>query len=75
MSRPPFIASCSFWESTAAAAAYAFTQHAPHSEAMAANATETFHTRDAYIRFRPYGTTGSLEGVNPLASGIFPVPQ
>ncbi len=75
MARPPFLATCSLWESTDALSAYAYGPHDPaHPDAIAADRAKPFHHQEAFIRFRPYGSTGSLAGRNALAETWMHVP-
>ena len=68
--KPPFVATCSLWESTDALAAYAYGgRDRPHPQAIAADRADPFHHRSAFVRFEPLATSGSLEGRNPLAAG------
>lgn len=68
MARPPFVATCSLWESTEALSDYAYGPDNPaHPDAIAADRAKPFHHQEAFIRFRPYGSQGSLRGRNPLA--------
>ncbi len=67
LGRPPFVATCSLWQSTEALSAYAYaSDETAHPGAIAANRTKPFHHRSAFIRFRPYQSHGSLGGRNPL---------
>lgn len=67
MAKPPFVATCSLWESGHAAAAYAYgANDAPHQAAIDADRAKPFHRQNAFIRFRPYDSVGRLEGKNPL---------
>ena len=68
LARPPFVGTCSLWESTDALTAYAYGPVDPaHPDAIAADRAAPFHHRSAFVRFRPYGTEGGLDGRNPLA--------
>jgi len=68
LAKPPFVATCSLWESTDALSEYAYSGHTPeHPGAIAADHAHPFHHQSAFIRFRPYGSVGSLDGRNPLA--------
>jgi hypothetical protein len=68
LARPPFVSTCSLWESTRALATYAFGRADPaHPDAIAAGEAKSFHHQQAFIRFRPYGSVGGLDGRNPLA--------
>lgn len=72
LARPPFVATCSLWESTAALSDYAYGGSAdPHPEAIAADRDDGFHRRSAFVRFRPLEVGGSLSGRNPLAADRF----
>jgi hypothetical protein len=66
MARPPFLSTCSLWQSSDALSAYAFTQGGAHHGAIAADRGKPFHHQSAFIRFRPYASAGSLDGKNPL---------
>jgi hypothetical protein len=67
---PKIVATCSVWESSKAAATYAFGHREPaHSNAIAAGEEKPFHHQQAFIRFRPYAAAGHLDGKNPLAAG------
>jgi len=71
LARPPFVATCSVWESTRALAAYAYGQRDPgHPEAITADRSKPFHRRSAFVRFRPYAMNGSLAGKNPLPESV-----
>lgn len=65
--RVPFLATVTMWESTQAAAAYAYGRQRPaHGEAMAKSDEKAFHHESAFIRFAPMKIEGSLGGSNPL---------
>jgi hypothetical protein len=66
LARPPFVSTCSLWESSDAARAYAFERGVAHNDAIATGRAKPFHHREAFIRFRPYASTGHLDGRNPL---------
>jgi hypothetical protein len=66
LARPPFVATCSLWQSTQALSAYAFGRTPAHPDAIAADQAQPFHHQSAFIRFRPCDSTGSLGGKNPL---------
>ncbi|MCU1465177.1 MAG: hypothetical protein JWM72_1105 [Actinomycetia bacterium] len=71
LARPPFVATCSLWESSDAIARYAFDDAtAAHPLAISAGRTKPFHHQEAFIRFRPVASAGSLAGANPLTAGI-----
>jgi hypothetical protein len=68
LARPPFVATCSLWESTRALSTYAFGRSEPaHPDAIAEDHAKPFHHQSAFIRFRPYGAHGGLDGTNPMA--------
>jgi hypothetical protein len=64
--RPPFVATCSLWESAEASTAYAYTHGDAHNDAIAAGRAKPFHHQEAFVRFRPYASVGYLDGKNPL---------
>jgi hypothetical protein len=67
LARPPFVSTCSLWESTRALSTYAYGRAEPaHPEAIAAGERKPFHKQQAFIRFRPTATAGALDGRNPL---------
>jgi hypothetical protein len=71
LARPPFVATCSLWESSEAIATYAFDDaNAAHPSAIRADRTKPFHHEQAFIRFRPIAVRGSLGGTNPMRAGI-----
>lgn len=73
MARPPFVSTFSLWESTRASSTYAFGNAEPaHPEAIAESERKAFHHQQAFIRFRPYGSVGHLDGRNPLAEAWMP---
>ncbi len=68
--RPPFVATCSLWESSDASRAYAFSAGHAHNDAIAKGRAKPFHHQEAFIRFRPYGSVGHLDGRNPLPDSV-----
>jgi hypothetical protein len=72
---PKIVATCSLWESTRAAATYAYGHREPaHSDAIASGEATPFHHQQAFIRFRPYAAHGALSGRNPLPAGALAKP-
>jgi hypothetical protein len=70
LAKPPFLATCSMWESVDALSEYAYGAANPaHAEAMKVNHAKPFHHEQAFIRFRPYDSVGHLDGKNPLPDG------
>jgi hypothetical protein len=70
LARPPaLVATFSLWRSTAAMRAYAHGHPEPgHLAAVRAHAARPFHHESAFVRFRPYGAQGTLDGWEPLAA-------
>ncbi len=69
MAKPPFVATCSLWDSATSLSRYAYGQAQPaHPDAIAADAAKPFHKQSSFIRFHPYRAEGSLGGLNPLAA-------
>jgi hypothetical protein len=70
LARPPgLVATFSLWRSVAAMRAYARGDADPgHLEAIQKHAARPFHHESAFVRFRPYGATGQLDGRNPLTA-------
>lgn len=70
LARPPFVATCSIWDSSRALSTYAYGagDHS-HPDAIDADRAEPFHKRPAFVRLRPSHVSGSLSGPNPLAEG------
>jgi hypothetical protein len=67
--RPPFVATCSLWDSTAAIFQYAYgSTSAAHPEAIARDRAHPFHKMSAFVRFRPLEVAGELDGPNPLTA-------
>ena len=67
LARPPFVATCSLWESARAITSYAYGGGDPgHPDAIAEQQRKDFHKRSAFVRFRPYEVDGSLSGKNAL---------
>lgn len=72
LARPlSFVATCSVWESTKAVSKYAYGHSEPaHPDAIATDKAKPFHHESAFIRFRPYGAHGHLDGKNPLPENV-----
>lgn len=73
LTRPPFISTCSLWESTKELSTYAYGNTEPgHLNAIHADdSSGGFHHQSAFIRFRPVAVRGHLDGRNPLAGTAF----
>lgn len=67
LARPPFVATCSLWDSTRGLAAYAYGKAGQgHPDALTADAAKPFHHQSAFVRLRPYHVEGRLIGDNAL---------
>lgn len=67
LARPPFVSTCSLWESSKALSVYAYGRQDPaHAHAIEADQAKPFHHQETFIRFRPYDSHGGLDGKNPL---------
>jgi hypothetical protein len=67
IARPPFVATCSLWESSRALATYAYgNSDRRHPDAIDVDVAKPFHHQSAFVRFRPYHVQGGLTGRNPL---------
>lgn len=76
LARPPFVATCSLWQDTAALTRYAYgAPDQAHTNAIAADRHKPFHTRSAFLRFEAYESMGGLEDPNPLADGSLTVDE
>lgn len=64
---PRLVSTFSVWESAAAMRAYAEDAAGPHMAAVRADRETRFHHESAFIRFRPYFSTGTWRGRDPLA--------
>jgi hypothetical protein len=72
LARPPrLVATFSLWRSAAAMRGYATAAEGPHAAAMQADRERSFHHESAFVRFRPYASTGNWGGGDPLA-GLVP---
>jgi hypothetical protein len=70
LARPPrLVATFSLWRSAAAMRAYAVGAGGPHAAAMRADRARPFHHESAFVRFRPYASSGEWEGGDPLSRG------
>lgn len=64
---PRLVSTFSLWESAAAMRTYAHDNARAHMAAVRSDRTAPFHHESAFIRFRPYRSTGSWNGRDPLA--------
>jgi hypothetical protein len=68
LARPPrLVATFSLWRSNAEMRAYATRQGGAHPAATRSHAQRPFHHQSAFVRFRPYASSGSWDGRDPLA--------
>jgi hypothetical protein len=68
---PRIVSTFSLWESTRALSTYAYgTKDPGHPDAIAGGDAKPFHHQQTFIRFRPYGAHGQLEGRNPLTVSL-----
>jgi hypothetical protein len=73
LDRPPFVDTCSLWESTEAISACAYGSHEPaHPRAIALDRAKPFHRQEVFIPFRPDALQGHLNGRNSLAETWLP---
>lgn len=74
LARPPFVATCSVWESTRDLSTYAYgTTQPAHHNAIEIDRPNPFTKPQAFIRFRPISIEGSLGGRNPIAPGALTI--
>ena len=66
---PRFVATLSIWRTVSEMRDYALGRPDPrHLDAIKANRVTPFHHQDAFVRFRPYASSGSWGGSDPLAA-------
>jgi hypothetical protein len=71
MTRPPQVATISLWDSSKNIAKYAYGRSdAGHPRAIDADAAKSFFTRQAFVRFDPYLSEGSIDGIDPLYGAL-----
>ncbi|MFJ9415349.1 spheroidene monooxygenase [Streptomyces sp. NPDC101227] len=72
LARPPrFVGTFSIWRSVAAMSRYAYGSAQPeHTEAVRAHQARAFHHEAAFLRCRPYGAQGLLDGREPIAAAV-----
>jgi hypothetical protein len=68
---PRFVATFSVWRSVGEMRDYSLGRpDARHLDAIKANRVTPFHHQDAFVRFRPYASSGTWGGGDPLAALI-----
>ncbi len=72
LARPPrMVATFSLWRSAKGMRDYAHGRSSgAHPAATSAHRAEPFHHESAFVRFRPYASTGRWDGRDPLAVAI-----
>lgn len=66
---PGFVATFSIWRSVGEMRDYALGRPDPsHLNAIKADRKKTFHHQEAFVRFRPYASSGTWNGRDPLAA-------
>jgi hypothetical protein len=68
LARPRLVSTFSLWRSAAAMREYAFREDGPHQAAVRADRARPFHHESAFVRFRPYASSGRWDGRDPLAT-------
>lgn len=69
LARPPrFVATFSLWRSVAEMQEYAYRKGAAHIGATDQHRERPFHRESAFLRFRPYASSGLWDGRDPLAT-------
>jgi hypothetical protein len=69
---PRLVSTFSLWETAAAMRAYAHDAAGPHMAAVRGDRATPFHHESAFIRFRPYFSTGRWRDADPLAGRLSP---
>lgn len=65
---PRLVSTFSVWRSAAEMKDYAYRRAGAHQAAVAADRAQPFHFSSAFIRFRPYASSGTWGGGDPLAA-------
>jgi hypothetical protein len=66
---PRFVATFSIWRTVSEMRDYALGRPDPsHLNAIKADRANSFHHQEAFVRFRPYASSGTWRGRDPLAA-------
>ena len=76
LARPPHLVSTfSLWRSMAAMREYAYGKVGAHQAAVRADRERPYHHASAFVRFRPYASSGEWDGRDPLARSVLQAPS
>jgi len=68
LARPPrLVSTFSLWRSFAAMREYAYGKGGAHQDSVRTDRERPFHHASAFVRLRPYASSGSWDGRDPLA--------
>ena len=67
---PRLVSTFTVWRSAAEMREFSYRAGGAHQAAIAADRAHPFHFSSAFIRFRPYASSGSWDGVDPLAEAL-----
>jgi hypothetical protein len=67
---PRLVSTFTVWRSAAEMRDFSYRAEGAHRAAMAADKAQPFHFHAAFIRLRPYASSGSWDGADPLAEAL-----
>lgn len=67
---PRLVSTFTVWRSAVEMRDFSYRAGGPHQAAIGADRAHPFHFSSAFIRFRPYASTGSWDGNDPLAEAL-----
>jgi hypothetical protein len=67
---PRLVSTFTVWRTAAEMRDFSYRQGGAHQAAIAADRAHPFHFTSAFIRFRPYASSGSWGGGDPLAGAL-----